>query len=53
MRLQIAKSEMSKYIRTRDGAGYFATKITWPKHLTSTPLPPEKKNSAVLGDLEK
>ena len=31
MRLQIAKLEMSKNIRTRDGARNFVTKITLPK----------------------
>ena len=31
MRLQIAKLEMSKNIRTRDGARHFVTKITLPK----------------------
>ena len=32
MRLQIAKLEMSKNIRTRDGARHFVTKITLPTH---------------------
>ena len=54
MRLQIAKLEMPKNIRTRDGARHFVTKITLPKASDVTlPLPPEKINSVVLGDLEK
>ena len=52
MRLQIAKFEMSKNIRTRNGARHFVKKIALPKASDVTPLPPEK-NSAVLGDLEK
>ena len=52
MRLQIAKLGMSKNIRTRDGARHFVTKITSPKASDVTPLP-LKRNSAVLGDLEK
>ena len=52
MRLQIAKLEMSKNIKTRDGARQFVTKITLPKASDVTPLP-LKKNSAVPGDLEK
>ena len=43
MRLHIAKLEMSKNIRTRDGARHFVTKITLPKASDVTPLPPEKK----------
>ena len=43
MRLQIAKLEMSKNIRTRDGAGHFVIKITLPKASDVTPPPPEKK----------
>ena len=53
MRLQIAKLEMSKNIRTRDGARHFVAKITLPKASDVTPSTPRKKNSAVLGDLEK
>ena len=53
MRLQIVKLEMSKNIRTRDGARHFVTKITLPKAFDVTPRPPEKKNSAILGDLKK
>ena len=52
MRLQIAKLGMSKNIRTRDGDRDFVTKITLPKASDDNPLP-LKKNSAVLGDLEK
>ena len=40
------------YIKTRDGATHFVTKITLPKASDVT-LHPLKKNSAVLGDSEK
>ena len=40
MRLQIAKLEMSKNIRTRDGARHFVTKITLPKASDVTPPTP-------------
>ena len=43
MRLQIAKLEISKNIRTRDGARHFVTKITLPKASDVTPHPLKKK----------
>ena len=43
MRLQIAKLEMSKNIRTRDGAKHLVTKITLPKASDVTPPTPGKK----------
>ena len=53
MRLQIAKLEMSKNIRTRDEARHFVTKITMPKASDVSHPYLLKKKSAVLGDLEK
>ena len=52
MRLQIAKLEMSKNIRTRDGARHFVTKITLPKASDVTPYLLKKK-SVAPGDLKK
>ena len=42
MRLQTAKSGMSKNIKTRDGATHFVTKITLPKASDVTPHPLKK-----------